>query len=417
LRPTPTEPDLRFLDRSRPSKPELAAQVLAQPELDRLISTRRDLHRHPEVGFEEHRTAGIVAERLAAAGYEVRTGVAVTGVVGTLRGGAGPGPTLLLRADMDALPIQEANTHDFASTAPGRMHACGHDAHVAIGLAVAERLAARQAEIRGEIRYVFQPAEEGMGGARTMVDEGVLDGVDAAMGLHVWLSLPSGTIGVVEGPQMAGSQEFRVTVQGRGGHGAIPQETVDALHAASSLVVALQSIVSRSVSPLQTAVVTIGSFQAGSAANIIADTAHLEGTIRFFDDGVAELLRARIREVASGVCGAFGATADVAFHDLVFPPTHNAPELAALVAGVAREVVGTDAVRTDPSVVTMAAEDFAEFSTRVPGCYFFLGGRDEEAGAVHPHHSPHFDLCEAALPTGVLVLERAAVRFLERGGG
>jgi amidohydrolase len=387
--------------------------MLSAPELELLISTRRDLHRHPEVGFEEHRTAGIAAERLRAAGYEVQTGVAVTGVVGRLRGGAGPGPTLLMRADMDALPVHEACTHDFVSTSPGRMHACGHDAHVAIGLAAAERLAVRRDELPGEIRYVFQPAEEGLGGARLMIEEGVLDGVDAALGLHIWLGLPSGHIGVVEGPQMAGSQEFRITVQGRGGHGAMPHETVDAVYVASQLVVALQSIVARNLSPLDPAVVTVGAFNAGSAPNIIADSAVLEGTLRFFDDRTADTLRSRVAEIARGVCSGLGAAADVSFRDLIFPPTRNDPELARLVVETAREVVEPEAIRTDPSVITMGAEDFAEFSTRVPGCYFFVGARNEEKGATHPHHSPHFDICEDAMPVGVVMLERAAVSFLK----
>jgi amidohydrolase len=381
-------------------------------ELDLLIATRRDLHQHPEVGFEERRTAAIVAGRLAAAGYEVRTGIAQTGVVGILRGGAGTGRTLLLRSDMDALPIEEATTHDFRSLSPGRMHACGHDAHVAIGLAVAERLARRAGGLRGEIRYVFQPAEEGMGGAARMVDEGVLEGVDAALGLHVWLPLASGVVGVVEGPQMAGSQEFRITITGTGGHGAMPDLTVDAVYVASQVVVALQGIVARNVSPLESAVVTVGAFHAGAAPNVIAETAVLDGTIRSFLPESLELLRRRIAEIANGVAGSCGATAQVEFADLLFPPVINDPEMARIVRQVAVERVGEGQVRTDPEIRTMAAEDFAEFGTRVPACYFFLGGRNESIGAVHPHHSPRFDLCEQALPIGVDLLEAAAIRYL-----
>jgi amidohydrolase len=386
-------------------------------ELELLVETRRDLHRHPEIGFEEHRTAGIVADRLEAAGYDVRTGVAVTGVVGVLRGGGGRGPTLLLRADMDALPIEEANAHGYVSTLPGRMHACGHDAHVAIGLAVAERLSRRRNELPGEVRYVFQPAEEGMGGARRMVEEGVLDGVDAALGLHVWLPLPSGVIGVVDGPQMAGSQEFTIAVTGVGGHGGMPDQTVDAVHAASQIVVALQSIASRNVSPLDSAVVSVGSFHAGKAPNVIAETAVLGGTIRAFRREVEKLIRKRITEVATGVASSLGATASVEFRDLIFPPTANDPELARLVRAVAAEVVGEDQVRGDQELRTMAAEDFSEFATRVPGCFFFLGGRNEAVGAVHPHHSPLFQICEDALPIGVEVLERTAVAYLRGSRG
>ncbi|MQA90859.1 MAG: amidohydrolase [Gemmatimonas sp.] len=385
--------------------------TVSTPELDLLIATRRDLHRHPEIGFEEHRTAGIVADRLRAAGYEVQTGVAITGVVGTLRGGQ-PGPTLLLRADMDALPIQEQTNHGFPSLNSGRMHACGHDAHVAIGLAVAERLARRQSDLPGQIRYVFQPAEEGLGGAKRMADEGVLDGVDAALGLHIWLGLPSGEVGVVEGPMMAGSQEFRITVTGRGGHGAMPQQTIDAIYAASQIVVALQSIVSRNVSPLEGAVVTVGSFHAGTAPNVIAESAILNGTIRAFDTKVAELVHRRVGEVARGVAESLGAEAHVELRDLYYPPTDNDPDMVQIVGQAATEVVGKDRVRTDPDVRTMAAEDFSEFSRRVPGCYFFVGAANPEIGAIHPHHSPHFDLCEAAMPVGVEVLERSTMAFL-----
>jgi len=386
--------------------------LMPDAELELLIATRRDLHRHPEIGFEEVRTAGIVAERLRAAGYDLRTGVAGTGVVGTLRGGAGPGPVLLLRADMDALPVEEETSHDFRSTVPGKMHACGHDAHVAISLAVAERLARRAGDLPGEIRYVFQPAEEGLGGARRMVAEGVLEGVDAAIGLHVWSGLPAGTIGVVDGPQLASFQDFRITVTGRGGHAAMPHETVDALHAAAQIVVALQSIVSRNVSPLDHAVVTVGAFHAGTASNVIAGVAELRGTTRAFTTEMDAMLRERVIGLAEGIAASLGAVAKVEFKDLFVPPTANDPAIAALVRQVATEVVGPDLVHAGPAIRTMAAEDFAEFSTRVPGCFFFVGGADPSIDAVHPHHSPRFDISEKALPVGVEVLERAAVAWL-----
>ncbi len=388
---------------------------MATAELDLLIETRRDLHRHPELGFQEHRTAGIVAERLRAAGYEVRTGIAETGVVGTLRGGAGDGPTLLLRADMDALPIVEECGHDFVSTHPGVMHACGHDAHVAVGLAVAERLAASRGRWPGTVKYVFQPAEEGGGGALRMVEEGVLEGVDFALGLHVWLGLPSGTVGVVPGPFMASAADFEITVRGRGGHGAIPDETVDAVLVGSQVVTALQSVVSRSVSPLQAAVVSVGAFHAGEAFNVIADTAVLRGTARTFTPALCDELPRRMERVVAGVCAAMGA--EYAFHyDQNTPPTINDAGVAEQVRAAAEEVVGRDRLRTDPDVRTMAAEDFAEFLVRVPGCYFFVGGRSEEKGMVHPHHSPRFDVCEDCLPVAVEVLERAALRVLHGRG-
>ena len=385
--------------------------MTAAEETALLVRTRRDLHRHPELGFQEHRTAGIVAERLRAAGYEVETGIAETGVVGTLRGGAGDGPTLLLRADMDALPIAEACTHDFVSTAEGVMHACGHDAHVAIGLAVAERLARTRDAWRGTVKYMFQPAEEGLGGAMGMIDAGVLDGVDAALGLHVWLGLPSGVVGVVEGPQMAGAGEFEVTIRGRGGHGAIPHETVDALLVAAQCTVALQAVVSRTVSPLDSAVVTVGALHAGSAHNVIAETAHLLGTIRAFDPALAEALPGRVERVVAGVCAAMGASYEFRYRAEA-PPTVNDARIAATVRREAERIVGSARVRTDGDVRTMAAEDFGDVLARVPGCYFFVGGRNEARGMVHPHHSPRFDLCEDCMPVAVEVLEGAAVAVL-----
>jgi amidohydrolase len=384
---------------------------MATAELDLLIQTRRDLHRHPELGFQEHRTAGIVAARLRAAGYDVAAGIAETGVVGTMRGGAGDGPTLLLRADMDALPIAEECGHDFVSTHPGVMHACGHDAHVAIGLAVAERLAERRDSWGGTVRYVFQPAEEGGGGAARMVDAGVLEGVDFALGLHVWTGLPSGIVGVVPGPFMASAGVFTLTIQGRGGHGAMPHETVDAVLVGSQVVVALQSIVSRNTSPLDAAVVSVGSFHAGGAWNVIADTAVLGGTVRAFDVEACQELPRRIERVAAGVCQALGATYGFSYHQDT-PPTINDAAVAEVVRAAAEEIVGAGRVRTDPGVRTTAAEDFGEFLLRVPGCYFFVGARNEAKDAVHPHHSPRFDICEDALPVSVDVLERAALKVL-----
>ncbi len=387
---------------------------MSTTELDLLVRTRRDLHRHPELAFQEHRTAGIVAERLRTAGYEVRTGIAETGVVGTLRGGGGDGPTLLLRADMDALPIVEECTHDFVSSISGAMHACGHDAHVAIGLAVAERLARSRERWPGTVKYVFQPAEEIGSGALRMVNEGVLDGVDAALGLHVWLGLPSGVVGVVPGPFMASAAEFEVTISGRGGHGAIPDETIDAVLVGSQVVVALQGVVSRGISPLESAVISVGAFRAGGAPNVIADTAVLRGTARAFDPGICGELPRRIEQVVAGVCAALGAEYIFHYHQNT-PPTVNDAGIAEQVRLAAEEVVGAERVRTDPAVRTMAAEDFGEILLRVPGCYFFVGGRNEAIAAIHPHHSPRFNICEEALPVGVEVLERAALRVL-RGG-
>ncbi|HEU4560855.1 MAG TPA: amidohydrolase, partial [Longimicrobium sp.] len=345
---------------------------MATAETELLIRTRRDLHQHPELAYQEHRTAGIVAERLRAAGYDVQTGIAETGVVGTLQGGAGSGPTLLLRADMDALPIVEETTHDFRSTVAGQMHACGHDAHTAIGLAVAERLAARRDTWGGTVKYVFQPAEEGGMGALRMIEQGVLEGVDQALGLHVWMGLPSGVVGVTPGPFMASAGEFELIVKGRGGHGAMPEQTVDAVVVGSQIVVALQSIVSRTVSPLESAVVTVGAFHAGTAQNVIAESARMLGTVRAFDVEACEELPRKIKRITAGLCEGMGATYEFHYrHDT--PPTINDAKMAELVRAAAEEVVGPERVRFGAEVRTMAAEDFGEFLLRVPGCYFFVG--------------------------------------------
>jgi amidohydrolase len=375
-------------------------------ELELLVRTRRDLHRHPELAFEEHRTAAMAAARLRAAGFEVRTGIARTGVVGTLAG-TGEGPVLLLRADMDALPITEETSHDYVSTHPGAMHACGHDAHVAIALAVAERLARTRGEWRGSVRCLFQPAEEVGNGARAMIEEGVLEGVDAALGLHVWTGLPSGEVGVVAGALMASAATFEARITGRGGHGAMPQETVDPVYLATQLVQAWQGLVSRATSPLEPAVITVAAIQAGEAFNVIPGSALLRGTARAFDSGVMRALERRMRALGEALCGAWEARFELDF-EVNTPPTVNDERIAAVVRDAATEAVGAAAVRTGPEVRTMAAEDFGEFLQRVPGCFFFVGAGSEAAGAVHPHHSPRFEICEKALPLGVEVMERAA---------
>jgi amidohydrolase len=379
-------------------------------ELETLLTTRRDLHRHPELAFQEHRTAGIVAERLRAAGYDVRTGVARTGVVGEMRG-AGDGPVLLLRADMDALPITEETAHDYVSTIPGAMHACGHDAHVAIALAVAERLARTRGEWSGTVRFVFQPAEEVGNGARAMIEEGVLDGVDAALGLHVWTGLPSGELGVTSGSLMASAASFEARVTGRGGHGAIPHEAVDPVYLATLIVQAWQGLVSRFASPLDAAVITVTSIHAGEAYNVIPEAVVMRGTVRAFDAALTRELEARMGALAEGVCGAWGASFDLDL-EINTPPTVNDARVTEVVRSAAVEVAGAHAVHTGPEVRTMGAEDFGEFLQRVPGCFFFVGAGSPEAGAVHPHHSPRFEICERSLPLGVEVMERAARALL-----
>ena len=381
--------------------------------LPELIETRRDFHRHPELGLEEVRTSGIVAERLRAIGFEdVRTGLAVTGVKAVLRGGK-PGKTLLLRADMDALPIDEENDVEYRSTVEGQMHACGHDGHTAILLSVARLLHARRDEIPGTIVFCFQPAEEGRGGARRMIEDGVLEdpSVDAAIGLHLISMIPTGMATAVDGPTLSAANGFRVTIQGRGGHGAIPHTTIDALLIAAEVVTTLQTLVAREVNPQHPAVVSVGTLHAGTtAANIIADTATLSGTVRWFDDEAGDLLAQRVPELIKGIAASMRGSAKVEYSSGA-RTTVNDPAVAALVRDALAEVIGPENVLTGPRV--MASEDFSEFTHRVPSTFFFVGCGDESTGKDAAHHHPRFDIDERSLPLGAEMLSLAAPRWLE----
>ncbi|HEY8293437.1 MAG TPA: amidohydrolase [Thermomicrobiales bacterium] len=384
-----------------------------EPEL---IATRRDFHMHPEMGLEEVRTSGIVVERLRALSFdEIETGIAVTGVKAVLRGGK-PGKTILLRADMDALPIEEENTVDYRSQTAGTMHACGHDAHTAILLAAARILMRHRDELAGTVVFCFQPAEEGRGGATKMVAAGVLENphVDAAIGLHVMQDAPLGTITVFPGPMMAGGDVFTVKIQGKGGHAAMPNETVDALVVAVECVNALQTLVSREVAPILPAVVTVATLHAGgTAANIIADTATFNGTTRYFDLEVGDRLAERLPALVQAIAGGMRATAEVEMRRVV-PPTVNEPRMAALVQSVATDVVGAKQVLNGPR--TMGGEDFSEFTHFVPACFFWVGSRDEASGKVWGHHHPRFDIDERCLAIGAEMMVRTTMRYLEQGG-
>ena len=382
-----------------------------EPEL---IATRRDFHMHPELGLEEVRTSGIVAERLRALGFDdVRTGIAVTGVKAVLHGGK-PGRTIMLRADMDALPIEEENAVEYRSRTAGTMHACGHDAHTAILLSAARILIRHRDEIPGAIVFCFQPAEEGRGGARKMIAEGVMEDpqVDAAIGLHVIQEMPLGTVNVMPGPMMAGGDVFSVTIQGKGGHAAMPHTTVDALMVAVEIVGALQTLVSREVEPVSPAVVTTATLHAGgTASNIIADTATFSGTTRWFDLATGEYLAERLPALVQGIAESMRATAEVTMTRIV-PPTANEPQMAELVRDVATEVVGADKVLSGPR--TMGGEDFSEFTHHVPSCFFWIGSRDEASSKVWGHHHPRFDIDERCLAIGVEMMVCTTLRYLEQ---
>jgi amidohydrolase len=377
-----------------------------------MVATRRDLHMYPETAFEEARTAALVAERLRALGLEPRTGVGRTGVLADVRG-ARRGRAVLLRADMDALPIHEENDVPYRSRHNGRMHACGHDCHTAILLGVSKRLVAEAAALPGDVRLCFQPAEEQGGGALAMIADGALEGPrpDAAFGLHVWQDLDVGQVGVTDGPWMAAVDEFSVTVHGKGAHAAMPHFGTDPVLCLAHMVTALQSLVSRGASPFQELVVSVTQLRAGTAFNIIPGSAWMNGTVRVFDPGLWEELPARFERVCRGVAEAFGCRAEVRY-DRFNPPTVNDPAMAAIAREAAAEVVGAANLRRD--IRTMGGEDFSAFAARVPGCFIAIGSRNESKGLHWDHHHPRFDVDEACLAIGAEILLRTAKKALER---
>jgi amidohydrolase len=379
--------------------------------LDNLITARRWFHQHPELKFQEQQTAEYIAPRLQAAGYEVHTGLATTGVMGVYRNGAGP--TLMLRADMDALPVKEENAVPYVSQNAGVMHACGHDGHMAMLLIAAEQLMMARENLHGTLKVVFQPGEEGGNGALVMINEGVLanPSVDAAFGIHLWNNIPVGKVGVVAGPVMAAVDEFSLIVHGRGGHAAMPHQTVDAVYVASQIVVALQSIVARNVNPLEAAVVTVGSFHAGDAFNVIAETARLSGTVRTFNRETYERLPELFRRIVMQTAAAYGAECEIDFIRLG-PPTINDPQQTAWVHEIVAQIVGKENIVTDERARTMAGEDMAYFLEQVPGCFLFVGSGNPAQGLHYPHHSPKFNFDEAALPIGVTIFQELARQFL-----
>jgi amidohydrolase len=375
-----------------------------------LIATRRDLHAHPELAFEETRTASIVAGRLRGLGLDVREGVGRTGLVADLDG-AGPGPNIVLRAEMDALPVEEAAGSAFRSTADGVMHACGHDGHMAILMAVAADLARRPERFPGQIRFLFQPAEEIGEGAEAMLEDGALDGLpwDAMFSVHLRPFLQVGEIGVCRGSSTARVGDFAVDVRGTGGHGGRPHVSTDALLAAVEIVSALQTLIPREVSAFDQAVLSVCSFHAGSAANVIPEVARFEGTVRAVTDEVYERLLARIEEVSGSIGRAFRCSVATERRE-VMPPVRNDPRVADLVRLGAADVVGSDHVVDIQPV--MAGDDVAHFFERVPGCYVFLGSVPGDRPPT-PNHSPSWDFDEGALRIGAEVLLRTIERCVE----
>lgn len=373
-------------------------------------AVRRDLHQNPELGYKEFRTAGIVATELRRLGLEVNTGIAETGVSAVLEGNQ-PGPVLLLRFDMDALPVQEQTGAEYASLTPGKMHACGHDGHVATGLTVARLLNDQRDQLKGTIQFVFQPAEEGLGGAERMIQEGVLEHLkaDYSLALHLWNEKPLGWLGIPGGPLMAGADFFTISLEGRGGHGALPHQTIDPINAAAQILTALQTIVARNISPLQSAVVSVTQIKAGETYNVIPQTAEMYGTIRTFEPAVRQQVVERFDQIVQGVAGAMGCQAKVNIRQLT-PPVINATGLAARVAATAQNLLPEAAI--DQQYRTMVSEDMAFFMERIPGCYFLVGSANPERGLNYGHHHPKFDFDEQALPKAAALMAAAAAELL-----
>lgn len=378
---------------------------------DEMAEWRRDIHAHPELGFEEHRTADLVADRLEAFGLEVYRGIGRTGVVGALRVGNSP-RSVGLRADMDALPIQEATGLAYASRHDGRMHACGHDGHTAMLLGAARYLAETRG-FEGQVFFIFQPAEEGLGGAQAMIEDGLFDQFpcDAIFGIHNRPKFPVGKFAVRSGPMMAGGAFFDIDVEGVGAHGARPEASVDPIVASSHMVGAIQSVVARNVDPTDTAVVSVTRLHAGEAYNVIPQTARLGGTVRAFSMEVMALIEQALGRIAKGAAEGFGARARLDFRT-IFRPTVNDPSEAEFAASICAEVVGTGNVERNPPLI-MASEDFSFMLERVPGCYVNLGNGDAE-GACEVHN-PGYDFNDEALPLGASFFARLVETRLARG--
>jgi hippurate hydrolase len=393
-----------------PLPSQVLADILAHD--DEMVAIRHQIHANPELAYEEHATSDLVAERLARWGYEVHRGLGGTGVVGTLRAGTSE-RHVGLRADMDALPIAETSGKAWASKVFGKMHACGHDGHTAMLLAAARHLAATR-NFDGHLHLVFQPAEEGQAGAKRMLDDGFLKlfPCEAMFGMHNMPGKPTGKFVALAGHAMASSDTCIIKVRGRGGHGAMPQTTVDAVVVGSAIVMALQSIVSRNVPPLDTGVVTVGAFLAGDAPNVIADTAELRLTVRAFKPHVRDLLERRIAEIAQAQAAVFGATAEVDYQRR-YPCLYNHPKETNFCTEVIRDWLGEDGLLEIEPVT--GSEDFAFFLEQVPGCYVFIGnGVGSEGGCMV--HNPAYDFNDAVLPTGATYWVKLAETYLGKAG-
>ncbi|MDJ1185583.1 M20 metallopeptidase family protein [Roseofilum casamattae] len=379
----------------------------------KLVQWRRHIHQYPELGFQEQLTSTFVCKKLSEWGIDYEAGIAKTGVVATIPGSAS-GPVLAIRADMDALPIHELNQVPYRSQHANTMHACGHDGHIAIALGTACYLAKHRQKFSGTVKLIFQPAEEGPGGAKPMIEAGVLKNpdVDGLIGLHLWNNLPIGQMAVRGGPLMAAVESFKLHILGKGGHGAMPDQTVDSVIVGAHIVNALQTIISRNVNPLQSAVITVGEFHAGTRHNVIADSANLSGTVRYFDPQFEGYLQQRIEATIASICQMHGATYDLNYWQQ-YPATINDPAMAGFVRSVAEEVAENSDAIIDYQ--TMAAEDVSFFLRAVPGCYVLLGSANRDRNLAYPHHHPRFDFDENIMQMGVELFVRCVEQFSSQG--
>jgi amidohydrolase len=378
---------------------------------EKLINIRRTIHMHPELAFEEHATAQLIYNYLKDLDIEVTPGIAKTGVVGLIRSNQ-PGKTVAIRADMDALPMTEENECEYKSTVPGKMHACGHDVHVTCLLGAAEILSRLKGKLNGNIKLLFQPAEEGVGGALPMIEEGVLENpkVDACIAAHVWPDIPAGKIVVKNGPIMASPDDFEIIIKGKSGHGAMPHAAVDPIVIGCHVVNTLQTIVSRKIDPLNPAVISICYFHSGTCTNVIPDTATIKGTARTIDPELRRKIASLIEETVAGVVKAMGGEYEFDFKYL-YPPTINDNIITDVLANSASKIIGKSNILwgREPS---MGGEDFAYFAEKVPSTFFRLGCGNPEKGITHPIHSTKFDVDEDCIAVGASILTQFAVDYL-----
>ncbi len=384
-----------------------------EPEI---VRTRRTLHQKPELAYHEAATARLVAERLRSMGIEVKSGVGGTGVLGTLKG-AKKGKVVALRADMDALPVQEMADVEFRSKVDGVMHACGHDTHVAMLLGAAELLQRHRDELHGTVKFLFQPAEEqgGRGGAKPMIEEGVMlkPKVDYVFGLHISGTHDSGVFAVKGGAMMAAPDSFTVKIIGKGGHGSAPHQTIDPVYVAAQVILAMQGVSGRMIDPVQPFVISIGSVHSGTKENIVPDDAVLQGTIRTLDEKTRSLARAKVAAVAKGVARAFGAKAEVSFEADAYPVTVNDEKTTEAAKKVLRKIPGTR-IQVIPPI--LGGEDFSRFLQKAPGMFYFLGSRNPAKGCVYPNHSSRFKVDEDVLKIGSASLASLAAEFTNPKG-